>query len=139
MSDVDSVRELASSARLIFTRLFQYCPEVTSTRGTCAYASFMAKEMISKFSDYECHARGGDGKNDGGYFDEKGNGHGHYWVEVVTPTGNFVVDLTADQFDGAEVVVEPAEGNQKYVAGNQQLVESHFAEIAISITGPLAT
>jgi hypothetical protein len=89
--------------------------------------------MFDKFTDYRCLPRGGDGCEDGGYFDANGNGHGHYWLEVSTEHESFIVDLTADQFGDAPVIVAPAEGNWRYRNGNQQLIDAHFHDIAMEI------
>lgn len=125
--------EVASKTRRIFSEMLADCDAAGETKGTCAYATFLAMMTVNQFTDYRAIPRGGDGETDGGYFDHAG-GHGHYWLEVQTPVGAFILDITADQFGGNEVVVLPAAGNKQYLPGNQELVDAQFVEFTASIT-----
>lgn len=104
-----------------------------TTEGSCAYATITAQLMFERFTDFRCSVRGGDGNQDGGYFDAAGIGHGHYWLEVETPDGSYVVDITADQFGDAPVIVEPTSRNRKYRPGDQQLVDQHLCDVRATI------
>lgn len=132
----DELLSMAASARQIFVNLLKISGHTGKTEGSCQYATITTALMFNKFTYFECVARGGDGIQDGGYFDAAGAGHGHYWLEVDTPEGRYVVDITADQFGDAPVVIERAEGNTKYVPGNQQLVDEHLQEVVDSIPLP---
>lgn len=124
---------MASRLREIFLQILIATTPGGQTVGTCAYSVLLLKTMIEQFTDYTAIPRGGDGHADGGYFDSAGTGHGHYWLEVRTCTGNFILDITADQFGEAPVLIADADTCSNYVPGNQALVESHLAEIALSL------
>ncbi|MEP8849161.1 hypothetical protein ABKU49_05470 [Enterobacter hormaechei] len=124
---------MASRLREIFMQILIATTPGGQTAGTCAYAVLLLKTMIEQYTDYIALPRGGDGLADGGYFDCTGKGHGHYWLEVRTCVGNFILDITADQFGEAPVLITDADTCSNYVPGNQALVESHLAEIAMSL------
>ncbi|MCC2917687.1 hypothetical protein EKO17_21050 [Enterobacter hormaechei subsp. xiangfangensis] len=121
---VDELKAVANVARLIFIAILEDCQPGVSTEGTCAYSTVLVKMMLESRTGYKVTQKGGDGQGDGGYFDAAG-GHGHYWVEVDTAAGAYVVDITADQFGADPVVVVPA-SNPQYVPGDQQLVDEQF-------------
>ena len=101
----------------------------TDTKGSCAYACYLAKQSFDKFTDYNVVYRGGDGQGDGGYLDDQGQSQGHYWLELTTTLGNsFIVDLTADQFGDEPVVVMPLAENNKYISGCQDIIDDHFTD-----------
>lgn len=132
-STIDELQSMASSARRIFVNLLEVSGHSGTTEGSCAYATITAQLMFERFTDFRCSVRGGDGNQDGGYFDAAGTGHGHYWLEVETPDGSYVVDITADQFGDAPVIVEPTSRNRKYRPGDQQLVDQHLRDVRATI------
>jgi len=80
---------------------------------------------------------GGDGFNDGGYLDVSGVLRGHYWVEARNAEGQcFILDITADQFGGPEMVCAPLGQGEalKYCKGNQKLVDMHVLEFEREIS-----
>lgn len=100
--------------------------------GSCLHAAILLKAMIDLYSGHPCaQIRGGDGKNDGAYTDAEGREHGHYWVEAATDAGErFVLDVTADQFGGPELVQWTVDrAARQYRPGNQDLVELHVQHI----------
>lgn len=106
--------------------------------GACLHASIMSCELLRNWSDYQAVIRGGGGGNDGGYEDENGELHGHYWVEVSTPGGTFIFDLTADQFPGGKPISiyhieEPPA--KRWVPGNQRVVNAHIEIIKEEMRG----
>lgn len=123
---VDELKAVANAARLIFIAILNDCRSGISTEGTCAHATVLVKIMLESRTSFKVTQKGGDGEGDGGYFDDNG-GHGHYWLEVDTPDGAYIVDITADQFGADPVVVVPATSPQ-YVPGDQQLVDEQFKE-----------
>ena len=137
--DLQDLWELAWDTRELFARVLQNSLGTTSTRGTCAYASVVRGSTVGKLLPCETVVRGGDGTDDGGYFDLAGRGHGHYWVEVRAagdPGRAWVVDITADQFGGPQVVVVdmPAAG-RSYRPGRQDLVDEGLAELLAGSAG----
>ena len=133
MDESEKIRELATSVRLIFMAILADCNSGSSTRGTCAHATFLTWQCFEKFSSYQCILRGGDGAEDGGYIDASGNRHGHYWLQVDTETGAYIVDITADQFGGPPVVVLPVTENVQYMHGQQDLVDEQFIQLFADI------
>lgn len=128
---VDELKAVANVARLIFIAMLNDYEPGISTEGTCAFSTILVKNMLETRTSFNVTQKGGDGDGDGGYFDTAG-GHGHYWLEVDTPAGAYVVDITADQFGGDPVVVVPATSPQ-YVPGDQQLVDEQFIELTQGI------
>ncbi|HHL0036612.1 TPA: hypothetical protein ACQZK0_004885 [Enterobacter mori] len=133
MDEAEKIRELATSVRQIFMAILEDCKEGSSTKGSCAYATFLTWQFFKKFTSYQCILRGGDGAEDGGYIDTLGNRHGHYWLQVEADTGAFIVDITADQFDGPPVSVLPLHNNEQYMPGDQELIDEHFNQLSVAI------
>lgn len=128
---VDELKAVANVARLIFMAILKDSGFGVKTEGSCAHSTFVLKAMLENHTNFKVTQKGGDGEGDGGYFDAAG-GHGHYWTEVDTPAGAYVVDITADQFGADPVVVVPAT-SPKYIPGDQQLVDEQFEEFTQSI------
>ena len=124
---------LASRLRQVFQGILLATTPTGQTAGTCAYATLLLKLMIEQFTPYRAIPRGGDGLADGGYFDASGRGHGHYWLEVLTDDGDYIIDITADQFGELPVLVVNAVANSNYIPGDQKLVDSHLEELAKSL------
>jgi hypothetical protein len=104
---------------------------VASVTGSCLFAAIVLQMMVELYRGYPCAViRGGDGEGDGGYVDAAGQHHGHYWVEATDAGGErFVLDVTADQFAGQELVQLPIEtAMQLYHPGDQATVDHHVAE-----------
>lgn len=107
-----------------------------SSEGTCLYCAIHLRMMLTKFTDYTIFVRGGDGsEEDGGFRDGNGDMHGHYWVEVHTPGGCFIMDITADQFGGNKITVCHAEEPpaKNYIPGDQLVVDGHVSEIVADL------
>lgn len=101
-----SVAEIAEEARSLHCRLLSCTVGQKETTGSCLYAAILLANMLDKFGDCRnAVVRGGDGLGDGGYRDATGTWHGHYWVEVESPSGIVITDITADQFWQPTVVV----------------------------------
>ena len=49
--------------------------------------------------------------------------------EVHTPSMDLVVDITADQFGGDQVVFLPLEQSHQYINGQQDLIDEHVIQI----------
>lgn len=133
MDESEKIRELATSVRHIFMAILADCNAGSSTKGCCAHATFLTWQCFEKFSSYQCILRGGDGAEDGGYIDVSGNRHGHYWLQVATETGAYIVDITADQFGAPPVVVLPLHNNDQYMPGDQELVDKQFNQLFAEI------
>ena len=82
------------------------------------------------------------GSDGAGALDTSGNWCGHYWVETKMPSGStFIVDVTADQFGHAAVVVMPLDAaSARYRSAAQADVDEAFAELVAELgyQGPLA-
>lgn len=118
--------DLVNHTRGMYVHILKESGEQT-TSGSCFYAANLLAELTRKFLHTDSAVCGGDGLLDGGYFDENGQGFGHYWAEVVDSTGQrWIVDITADQFGDQPVVLLPeADGRAKYRPGRQALVAAH--------------
>ena len=121
--------EIVEHGRAIHEQLLETSLGAPLTEGSCLYGSYLLSKMLEQFLP-GCSAaiRGGDGCGDGGYLDVQGVWHGHYWVEATTLEGCFVVDVTADQFGAAPVVVLPVARAVHYCPGNQALVDLQVKE-----------
>lgn len=105
--------------------------KIDGTVGSCLYAAIILRMTVKLYCDRNCAViRGGDGEGDGGYIDDAGVTHGHYWVEAIADDGErFVLDVTADQFGGPAVVEIPsAKAMNTYRPGRQATVDQHVAE-----------
>ena len=136
---VEQLTDIASKMRQVMRGILSATTDTSELNGACGHACVMLKKALDSFTGYESRMRGGDGRLDGGYFDCRGAGYGHYWLEVDTGDGRYILDITADQFGGPPVLVEPATGSQNYFPGNQQLVDEHYRrlerEIVLSAGG----
>jgi hypothetical protein len=103
---------------------------LSGTKGACFYAANLLSELACKFLRLESAVCGGDGAQDGGYFDAQGRGFGHYWAEVVDGQANhWVLDITADQFGDAPVVILlAADARDKYRLGSRALIDAQIHE-----------
>lgn len=129
IEEIKNIETIATSIRYFFLEMLNTTLGSQSTKDTCIYATHLLKNAFDQFSDYQTIVRGGDGLSDGGYRDENGELHGHYWLELTTPTSTYIVDITADQFGALPIVVLPIEMNNTYFDGNQQLVEEHMQSL----------
>jgi hypothetical protein len=112
-----ALRELAQGVREIFVKVLSQDLRQRGTKGSCLYASILVCKAVNRFSG-GLHARvaGGSPRDGTGLVTPACTLAGHYWVEVCRagrwPSSeqrdcDWVVDITADQFGGAEVVVAP--------------------------------
>lgn len=103
---------------------------IKSTGGVCLHSALLMSAIINTYSDFTARVVGGDGLNDGGYTDANGDKHGHYWCEVSTPGGIFILDLSSDQFPGGhkvEICLLDEPPACHYEKGDQRLVDEHVA------------
>ncbi|EJH7012846.1 hypothetical protein NFT50_001248 [Salmonella enterica] len=126
------IEEIAYLARRILQDALLRCMNKDNTKGACLYGAHLVHTMISQFTSFHSIVRGGDGKDDGGFFNG-GVGSGHYWVEVETTSGAVIVDITADQFGVDALVVKPLEDAKYYRKGNQDVVDKHYGEFMLEI------
>ncbi|MGB3251581.1 hypothetical protein [Buttiauxella gaviniae] len=134
--------EIANSAR---TDLLKTCnehakhgtPDSVILKGTCGYATVFCESLIQlSKKGFTTTVRGGSPENEpAGYIDSKGTIHGHFWIEVATPDGTFIMDITADQFDGEPIIVLPCDLGTQYVKGDQAITE-HMIEMVRNGTAP---
>lgn len=126
------IEEIAHLARRILQDALLHCMNKDNTKGACLYGAHLVHTMVSQFTGYQSIVRGGDGKDDGGFFKD-GIGSGHYWVEVETATWALIVDITADQFGSDALVVKPSVDAKYYRNGNQDIVDMHYGEFMLEI------
>lgn len=134
----DDLHAHATTIRGFFLRILEDSIGRPDTLDTCAYACILLAESLDKFFPVATTIRGGDGLQDGGYWDGQDVGRGHYWIEVaskVDPRQRWVIDITADQFGGeAVVMLEVKESAARYRPGSQHLVDEGIAEVRESIS-----
>lgn len=96
--------------------------------GSCLHAALIFMILLKRYGQGVPAVRGGaDGARD-----LAGQWRGHYWVEVLMPSGDsFVVDVTADQFGHPPLVVRPLkDANKYYRPGPQAEVDSALLDLA---------
>ena len=122
--------EIVEQGRAIHKQLLAMSLGTPHTEGSCWYGSYLLSKMLEQFlAGSSVAIRGGDGCGDGGYQDAQGDWHGHYWVDVTTPDSCFVVDVTADQFGAAPIVVLPIDkASAQYRPGDQAVVDAQVEE-----------
>lgn len=59
MVESTKIRELATSVRQIFMAILADCNAGSSTKGSCAHATFLTWQCFEKFTSYQCILRGG--------------------------------------------------------------------------------
>ncbi|HAV1601555.1 TPA: hypothetical protein JG832_002445 [Enterobacter hormaechei subsp. xiangfangensis] len=128
MGNYLELEKLAKEGRK-FLSIFMKSSRLNNTRGLCLYGSWLVKELVTNFTPHTATIRGGDGEGDGGYYHSLlSRWFGHYWVEVATDGGTFLIDITGDQFSGGSPVLvahieEPPA--RYYAPGNQSTVDEH--------------
>lgn len=123
------IEKLVHDARALFVQLLKMSLSHSDTKGTCLYAVILCSTLINKFTDHTAMIRGGDGLNDGGLFIGAG-GHGHYWIEIDIVGTRYIIDITADQFGLAPVIISDAASLEaRYISGDQRTVDDHVEEI----------
>lgn len=128
-----TIREIACGARNMHIEAMRSAIGKTSTSGTCLYACVLLAALLKNFARCsEVIIRGGDGNKDGGYWSADGQMHGHYWVEAKVDGMWMLVDITADQFGGPELVIEDREDALQYLAGDQGTVDRHLQELGFA-------
>ncbi len=130
MLDTPDLAELLSLFRRLHVAMLEKSINTRETQGSCLYSALVLAEGLSRWiPGANPRIHGGDGKQDGGYFDEQGRGYGHYWVELEHAGQFWVADLTADQFGGEPIVLmAAAEARDRYRPGNQVLVDEAVSE-----------
>jgi hypothetical protein len=127
--------ELLRQQRSVFEMVLERSLGRLETTGCCMYGAILVQTAVEKWlPDCVARIRGGDGQADGGYVDSTGARHGHYWVEVRHADNTWVADITGDQFDAPSVqLLNPTEAAQFYRSGDQQVVDSHVADVLETI------
>ena len=82
-------------------------PDIAST-GMCRYSSLFLRMALDAETEGAWVIRGGAGgaahdEDAAGYLMPDGSYRGHYWVETLS--GDLIVDITADQFGGDDLIV----------------------------------
>jgi hypothetical protein len=123
---------LLHDTRRLHERLLKRSIGHRETRDTCAFAAYLLDTSIKRWlPELRSRIRGGDGANDGGFFDATGRGHGHYWVEIDDGSETWIACLTSDQFGEEPIVLlRAAEARGRYIPGNQALVDVHMEAFA---------
>lgn len=101
--------------RALLHRVRDFIPHVWphGPGGECEETSRLLVRIIGPQARLNCgtdwrrvpNARGGGTRQvDSGYRNKAGRWNSHYWVDVTVGQQIYIADLTADQFDGPEVV-----------------------------------
>lgn len=129
-SEQHELQELASLARRsIEPGLLGNGSDGPKSAGACLHACLVVVMLVKQFGRGIPVVRGG---SDGaGALDSSGKWCGHYWVEIQMPSSSkFVMDITADQFGYAPIVVMPLNAaSLRYCKGPQTEVDEAFAEL----------
>lgn len=124
-----SLMEIALLARKSIEPGMAQSASGPQSAGTCLHASMIFMILLQRFSSGQ-----GTAQIRGGQFgvrSKSGDLHGHYWVEVTWGDSRYVVDITADQFGYAPVVVMPlSESYEVYQPGPQGEVSEALAKLA---------
>jgi len=124
-------QDYLSDTRRMLMVLLEASNITDGTKGTCLYACILLEKTLNQFEREGCAMiRGGDGEGDGGYRDDAGDWHGHFWVEATDSDGQgYILDVTADQFGGSETVClrldEPSAA--RYRNGDQTIVDEQVS------------
>lgn len=126
--DLIQLRDLAQTMRVALNGAIRAALLPADTSGTCALASVLVHDAVQRFTPYASTIRGGSGELQEGARAADGTWHGHYWLEVETPTaGTVVMDITADQFGWPAPLCEPlACLPDRYRPGEQSSVDMHM-------------
>lgn len=93
--------------------------DLDTTEGSCLFASVALASAINRFSAWTAEVAGG------WWVSDDGQPLGHYWVRASLHEASFVVDVTADQFGQAEVLLLPAATAERYLADDPATVQEH--------------
>lgn len=127
------LRQFAEFTRRAIEPGLQRCSEGEPiTAGACLHAAVLLAGTLNKFGLAQARIRGGDGDLKEGIQSSDGTWCGHYWVEAASCAGELLwLDITADQFGHAEVLVLGAEHAARlYRAGRQDLVDEAARSLA---------
>lgn len=125
MTGLPTLDEVTFSARDIYERVVSAALNTPDMTGSCLYGSILLHAMVNRFAGRQATIRGGGPATGSGFRDRGGRLHGHYWVEV-EPRGDdgWVLDITADQFGEASVIVWPQPiAKHRYRPGDQADVD----------------
>jgi hypothetical protein len=125
--DRPSLGDLAEGMRRIHLQMLSSAMGATETAGSCLYASVLLSQALSQFGGCTAQVCGGGLEDETGYFD----GHDwqpHFWVEAKDYSGKeWLVDITADQFGAAPVVVlSLAQARTTYRTVSAEKVRAHI-------------
>lgn len=137
----EKIFEHATLMRGVLQRALMDAIKTEDTTNTCAYACVLLSVSLSKFFGLDVAFQGGDGNGDGGYVCDDGVSNGHYWIKATNRASGevWVVDITADQFGGPPVVVEPLSlCEARYVPGDQKKVNDGMNEVMGSVSPHLS-
>lgn len=93
--------DITSSTRRIHLATLQAALQEESTMGTCLYASVLLASSVNRFSAWSAKVCGGD------WVAPDGRAFGHYWVRANLNEAAYILDITADQFGEADILVLP--------------------------------
>lgn len=115
---LETLWDIAQGSRKIH-ELALTASDLTETQGSCLYASIALASAINKFSAWHAEVAGGWWRAADGLL------HGHYWVRAWILEASYVVDITADQFGQATVLVLPTPAAESYIADDPTTVQEH--------------
>lgn len=128
-----TITKQVSEAKQIFSSIIS-SSKLPATTGTCLYSCVFLKSFLEKFTNAKSVIVRGGSKDCGVKID--GRWEGHYWCEAEVDSQTWLIDITIDQFLSVPFICEPKEQLIiEYLAGEQDEVEEHLAELTETIKG----
>lgn len=121
---VHTIEDVAIEARALLLDVLAEC-DTKDTTGSCLYASRLLA-LVAQSKGMNVDIKGGDGESDGGLFTMT-RGHGHYWCVISKDEEVFIVDISADQFGYAGIIIKKITDCiswPRYIPGSQKTVDA---------------
>jgi hypothetical protein len=105
------------------------------SQGSCLHASLLLKHSLEKFDLAKSAVIRGGGDEDQGILGSDCFWYGHYWIEATAKNDTkWILDITADQFGHAPVVVVPLDqAKNSYRPGPQEEVDAAASVLSLEL------
>lgn len=119
--------KIASSCRRMHRSVLEAAFGDRSTEGSCLHASVLLASSVNRFSAWRGRVRGGN------WISGSGVARGHYWVQANLYEAAYVLDITADQFGQAGVLVLPLAAALAWQPVEDTNVDEHIQELGLEV------